>query len=218
MCSVFLFASDHWRPGLSVPFTDLFFLDAHVLRLMCLGFVLNNYADSDPLIFASRVALSLSILLTYPLPFVGLRDGCLDLLRSSSVWNGSHSLLRHVPTDDDLVDRQDGSNVAVRSPQDDGSFDSVETIATVGLVFFVTVAATVVRDLSIVISVGGGTFSTAVASVFPTLMLNSLRQKQGYAEDGSRPTDVTVAWMGMLISVTIGMAGVVLALSNAFNS
>jgi hypothetical protein len=94
----------------------------------------------------------------------------------------------------------------------------VETIATVGLVFFVTVAATVVRDLSIVISVGGGTFSTAVASVFPTLMLNSLRQKQGYAEDGSRPTDVTVAWMGMLISVTIGMAGVVLALSNAFNS
>jgi hypothetical protein len=176
---------------------------------------LNNYADSDPLIFASRVALSLSILLTYPLPFVGLRDGCLDLLRTFSAWNRSRALVQPVPTDEYDADARDGNERAVQRHQIEGSSDNLETIVTIGLLFFVTVAATVVRDLSIVISVGGGTFSTVVASVFPTLMLTSLHKKQEVAQDGNRKMAVTIAWIGMLISVSIGMTGVYLALSNA---
>jgi amino acid permease len=179
------------------------------------GFILNNYAATDPLIWVSRCALSLSILLTYPLPFVGLRDGCLDLLRTVGLPPATAHQPQAVPTEDTDLDDEVG-NTPVRSA-DKGSFLSLDTTVTLGLLFFVTVAATFCRDLGLVVSVGGGTFSTAVASVFPTLMLTSLHRKQG---DGGAhdvgSTEVAIAWAGMAVSVAIGMAGVGLALSNAF--
>ena len=47
----------------------------------CDGFILNNYSPFDPLINVSRMALVISIVMTFPLPFVGLRDGVLDLFQ-----------------------------------------------------------------------------------------------------------------------------------------
>jgi amino acid permease len=35
------------------------------------GFILNNYSAFDPLVTASRLSLALSLVFTYPLPFVG---------------------------------------------------------------------------------------------------------------------------------------------------
>jgi len=43
---------------------------------------LNNYSPQDPLATASRLAIGLSTLLTYPLVFIGFRDGVLDLLHA----------------------------------------------------------------------------------------------------------------------------------------
>jgi amino acid permease len=180
------------------------------------GFILNNYAAADPLIFVSRCALSLSILLTYPLPFLGLRDGCLDLLRTVGFPPATAHQPQAVPTEDTELDDEEVGNTPAPS-SDKGSLMSLDTMVTLGLLFFVTVAATFCRDLGLVVSVGGGTFSTAVASVFPTLMLTSLHRKQGGggAHDvGS--SEVAIAWVGMVVSVAIGMAGVGLALSNAF--
>lgn len=60
----------------------------------CDGFILNNYSPFDPLATVSRIALVLSVVMTFPLPFVGLRDGTLDLLqipvdnRTDLVLNG----------------------------------------------------------------------------------------------------------------------------------
>ena len=57
------------------------------------GLVLNNYASSDTLMSLSRFAVAFSIVFSYPLVFVGCRDGCLDLLkvdpeeRTNSVLN-----------------------------------------------------------------------------------------------------------------------------------
>jgi len=46
----------------------------------CGGFILSNYSSKDPLISISRVMVSFSLIFTFPLVFVGLRDGSLDLL------------------------------------------------------------------------------------------------------------------------------------------
>lgn len=43
------------------------------------GLILNNYANTDMLMSASRIAVAISIVFSYPLAFVGLRDGLLDL-------------------------------------------------------------------------------------------------------------------------------------------
>ena len=45
------------------------------------GLILNNYATSDNLISASRVAVAVSLVFSYPLAFQGCRDGMLDLLQ-----------------------------------------------------------------------------------------------------------------------------------------
>eukprot|EP00588_Corethron_pennatum_P012437 CAMPEP_0194275196 /NCGR_PEP_ID=MMETSP0169-20130528/8099_1 /TAXON_ID=218684 /ORGANISM="Corethron pennatum, Strain L29A3" /LENGTH=481 /DNA_ID=CAMNT_0039018605 /DNA_START=69 /DNA_END=1514 /DNA_ORIENTATION=- len=43
------------------------------------GLILNNYATGDALASLSRIAVALSIVFSYPLTFVGIRDGLLDL-------------------------------------------------------------------------------------------------------------------------------------------
>lgn len=48
------------------------------------GLVLNNYATSDTLMMASRVAVAVSLVFSYPLAFQGCRDGFLDLLKIKS--------------------------------------------------------------------------------------------------------------------------------------
>jgi amino acid permease len=45
------------------------------------GLILNNYANADKLASCARIAVTLSIVCSYPLIFVGLRDGLLDLFK-----------------------------------------------------------------------------------------------------------------------------------------
>ena len=56
------------------------------------GLILNNYSNKDVLMSLSRVAVAVSIMCSYPLIFVGTRDGLLDLFkaknRGPSVLNG----------------------------------------------------------------------------------------------------------------------------------
>jgi len=46
----------------------------------CSGLILNNYSTKDTWIGASRVAVAISLVFSYPLAFVGMRDGVIDLL------------------------------------------------------------------------------------------------------------------------------------------
>lgn len=48
------------------------------------GLILNNYSNKDTIMSLSRVAVALSIVFSYPLVFVGTRDGLLDLANVSS--------------------------------------------------------------------------------------------------------------------------------------
>mmetsp|Transcript_45729 Transcript_45729/g.89359 ORF Transcript_45729/g.89359 Transcript_45729/m.89359 type:complete len:191 (+) Transcript_45729:762-1334(+) len=45
------------------------------------GFILNNYSTEDALAGLCRFAIAMSLAFTYPLPFLGVRDGILDLLQ-----------------------------------------------------------------------------------------------------------------------------------------
>merc|ERR1719247_2763241 len=47
------------------------------------GFILNNYANADPLATAARVAVGISVVGTYPLVFTSLRDGLRALAGAS---------------------------------------------------------------------------------------------------------------------------------------
>lgn len=135
------------------------------------GLILNNYAPTDTAIQVAKLALAGSMIVTFPLPFVGLRDGCLDLLG--------------------IENRSDPTMVA----------------STVVLLALITTAAANLHDLSLVLSVGGGTFATAVASVFPTLMFRALPQ--------GKSTEGWMAMAGMALSVGIGLTGVTMALEKA---
>ena len=44
------------------------------------GLILNNYSTRDGLMNLSRIAVAVSLVFSYPLAFVGARDGVLDLL------------------------------------------------------------------------------------------------------------------------------------------
>ena len=43
------------------------------------GLILNNYATSDPLAFIARLGIGMSIIFSYPLNMVGLREGVLAM-------------------------------------------------------------------------------------------------------------------------------------------
>jgi Transmembrane amino acid transporter protein len=144
------------------------------------GLIPNNYSHSpyDPLVTASRAAVALSIIFSFPLPFVGFCDGMLD---------------------------------ALKVPVEDRTDDTLKTLS-LGLLTAVTLAACLIQDLALVLSVGGGTLSTIVASVFPALMFHAAVES---SNDAQRELDANLALGLMLSSVAIGATGVFLAVEKA---
>jgi len=59
------------------------------------GLILNNYSNKDSLMSWSRIAVAISIVFSYPLVFVGTRDGIFDLA-NVSVEKRSNSLVNNV--------------------------------------------------------------------------------------------------------------------------
>jgi amino acid permease len=59
----------------------------------CAGLILNNYSTRDTLMSISRIAVAVSLVFSYPLAFVGARDGVIDLF---SVKNKSASVLNAI--------------------------------------------------------------------------------------------------------------------------
>jgi amino acid permease len=144
------------------------------------GLILNNYSPYDPLFTASRATVASSLLFSYPLPFVGFRDGMLDALSISGKDRTDTPLLNAL---------------------------------SVGLLATVTLAADSIQDLALVLSIGGGSLSTIVASVFPALMYRAAVNKS--SNDARQALDVNLALVLMWICVAIGGTGVFLALEKA---
>jgi amino acid permease len=156
--------------------------------------ILNNYSPHDPLIFAGRVAIAASLVATFPFPFFGLRDSILDAMA--------------VPVEHRNSEEGDMKNM----------------ILTISLLVVITTAALSVNDLSLLLSVGGGTIATAVYSVFPTIMFqaavlkqqNQSCQKKPYShrDEKSYAFDLTLATSLMKLCVLAGATGVGLSIYN----
>jgi amino acid permease len=52
------------------------------------GLILNNYSTADTLMSISRIAVAISVTCSYPLIFVGLRDGLMDLFKVPQAKRG----------------------------------------------------------------------------------------------------------------------------------
>jgi amino acid permease len=57
------------------------------------GLILNNYSTADLLASLSRVAVAVSITCSYPLIFVGTRDGLLDLFKVKNEKRADNAFL-----------------------------------------------------------------------------------------------------------------------------
>jgi len=56
------------------------------------GLILNNYSTKDGLMSLSRIAVAISLIFSYPLAFVGARDGFLDLLKIKGTAKSQNTL------------------------------------------------------------------------------------------------------------------------------
>jgi hypothetical protein len=90
---------------------------------------------------------------------------------------------------------------------------------TTPLLATTTLFAIVVRDLALVLAVGGGTFSTADASVFPALIFRAAVQNKKNGDDEKQvdsrdELEAKVALLLMYVLIGIGITGVSVALAN----
>jgi amino acid permease len=157
--------------------------------------ILNNYSPYDPLIAAGRTAIAASLVATFPFPFFGLRD---------SIWDAMN-----VPIEQRNTPNRNINNVLV----------------TIGLLTMITGIALSVNDLSLLMSLGGGTIATAVYSVFPTVMFRAAvnnqqqllsKEDESKSFTGKHQFDINLSTGLMGLCIMTGATGVGLALQNHF--
>jgi len=61
----------------------------------CAGWILNNYTDKDLLMNFARIAVTLSLLFSYPLAFVGVKESLLDLFKIETRSDSSSLTLQN---------------------------------------------------------------------------------------------------------------------------
>lgn len=166
------------------------------------GYILNNYSPFDPLATACRLAITFSTLLTYPLAFIGLRDGVLDIF---------HILAGHMQRNQHFLATTVDLNAL-----------------TVVLLTLITVTACFVTDLGVINAVAGGFLATAIVFVFPALMFRQQAVKDAAAAGNacgvdnnnnsiskphpSRKMESTIALGLMVVGVALGLIGAWVAL------
>ena len=150
------------------------------------GLILNSYATSDPLALLARVGICASIVFSYPLNFVGLRDGVLSMLKL------------------------------------DGSKGSVHTITTVALLCAMNGLSLVIKNLGLVVAIGGAALGTSLVYTFPALMFiqaTRLKGKELRAKGQSLPAGRVremYANMGLVgLGLSLGLLGVQISLRSA---
>jgi hypothetical protein len=131
--------------------------------------ILNNYSGTDGLASIARIAVTLSLLGSYPLAFQSVRDGMFELLS----LNGKERYEWNAP------------------------------VVAVGL-FLVTMTAFVVKDIGIILSLGGATLGNALMYVLPAFMI--VRGSKTYPVLAAQvPAAVCLGTIGVALG-TIGVA------------
>ena len=152
------------------------------------GLILNNYALHDGFMSASRAAVALSVLFSFPLAFVGAKDGLLDL------WHGPVVLSRQPQ----LQRRGGGAAAAATGRGGDKSISS--EVVTISLLVFISLATLLIQDIKILMSLGGATWGNCIIYIFPGVMM--IRGVSKYPELISHliPATLTVC-LGILLAL-----------------
>jgi hypothetical protein len=123
------------------------------------GMILSNYSTKDAPISLSRFVLGLGLTFSYPLLFVGLKDGILDLV------NQVAPLFLRKKTPGDASQPQQRKQLVLTDQQSNR--------LTVGLVSLITVLALKITNITFVASITGALLGTSLIFVFPPLMFRS---------------------------------------------
>ncbi|KAL1520244.1 hypothetical protein AB1Y20_023714 [Prymnesium parvum] len=152
------------------------------------GLILNNYATADGLAFIARIGIGLSIIFSYPLNFVGLREGVLSLFHAS-----------------DKAWRTD-----------------VHVGSTVLLMLAVNGLALRVKNLGLVVSLGGAILGSALVYIIPALMSVAHSQRKAAAaraKGEQLPLSVAIETAAAACLAALGVflaaVGAVMSLKNA---
>ncbi len=149
-----------------------------------LGFVLNNYSSQDSLATVARVAIGLGILFGYPLTFVSLREGAMDLLLPRSHLSSQYSSQQQ------------------------------QLMVTVTMMTMLTIGAARLRDLGKVVAFSGSLIGANLIYTVPAIMnlcstarfCRDREKGKGGGEYSLQQrlefcSNVALASMGVLISV-----------------
>jgi len=150
------------------------------------GLILNSYATADPLALLARLGICASIIFSYPLNFVGLREGVLNLFKL------------------------------------DGSKSSVHIITTIALLCVMNGVALVLKNLGLVVAVGGAALGTSLVYTFPALMfIQATRMKKkeleakGMKLDSRRLMEMRANMCLVGLGLSLGGLGVYMSLKSA---
>ena len=146
------------------------------------GMILSNYSTKDVLVSLSRFAVGLSLIFSYPLLFVGLRDGIVDLINQISPLLNKNNKKRRKP-------------LVLTESQSDRF--------TVGLVSLITAFALKITDLTFVASMSGALLGTSLIFIFPTLMFRSALENE--SERTNTPYTRLQKFERRLCSVIVGL-------------
>ena len=127
------------------------------------GLILNNYATADPLALVARLGIGLSIIFSYPLNFLGLREGLLTMLKL------------------------------------DGSKTAVHWGATLALMVLMNGTALFMKDLGLVVGLGGAILGSALVYIFPALM--AIGEKAGAMGKMEKLANWGLAGLGVFFAV-----------------
>lgn len=156
------------------------------------GLVLNNYSTRDVLMSASRFAVALSLVFSYPLLFVGTRDGVMDLLR--------------------LRPLRVSSTTSTNSR-------FFENTVSVVLLTIITAIALKIKDLTFVASMSGAVFGTALIFIYPTIMFrNAMNDDDTTIMIGNGVWEKRLAGIIAILGVAIGGVGAKMALQTALTT
>ena len=127
------------------------------------GFILNSYSTNDPLLSASRFAIFLSLLFSFPLTFHGFRQNVLATMG----WNPKPS---SPPAATEMTDQEKSKNKLRRG-------DAFLNTVSVGLLGVITTIAYFVTEIGTLLSFGGGTYVCWMTFLFPPYMFWQLAKK-----------------------------------------
>jgi Transmembrane amino acid transporter protein len=181
--------------------------------------ILNNYSLTDSWMSLSRLAVTVSLLFSYPLAFSGLRQGFMDLF-------ADFILARTAAATSLSLSSSNSSSSSSMTPTTtmEQRRQALFTPVTIGLLTLITCMAFVVKDIRILLALSGATWGNCVIYLFPSLMMiktilaSSSSSSSSKSSSSSSPTRSIARITGMstatlssiLLPLTTGIVGLIL--------